>query len=694
MLLGDLVDAAGALVKYGLQYAGSSLSENVVRALNALRCALSNLGTNAWNLIAAVYWTLVGVGQEATAKEYLDLGYQYVCTCQEDAMALVRALGGGTKDESGDSGNAVYSSCSESAATRKADAEQEREKKRTKKAEAKAKAEREAEAEAAREARRAELAGGSVADLEAAQLAAFEALQAAQEKLAAGGGVTDAEKQRLEELQRAYEATKTAKGDIVRERLNRRLTEARASDGLRGLTGVIDQASARQLALAKKAQEFPADEETALALTAAETEILMLREELLVLAGAPDVSLREGKGIKDLADGARSREAYNRLFAEALPLARAGDELSLEMYFQALEEQFQGAERDYNWAVAQNVPQAAELAVAFEEALTDYSAGLDVQFDVVEAARQEELLPEVVLTEDDEDALTFPVDTARAKLGGGKEVTARLMQLFDAINGVESALALDKENTELAAALARARAEFSFTEEYALATVAQQEGATAAEIAAAERAASGQGDVPVVAVPADAAAKLQAQIEAQRAEEQRIRKEQVAAAEKELAAAKAAAEQLAAKQAAAAKEAAAALEAQKQADALMALIAAQENGGAASSRRKLADARTDLTLEKCAAEFKQGTFAADCIAHAKAEKAERDRKAEAAVGAHKAADDAAKAASDKAAKAEDSVTDAWTAPVETTGPSVNQLIKENYAKLMKAKLALAKDKQN
>jgi len=214
MLLGDLVDAAGALVKYGLQYAGSALSENLVRAINALRCALSNLGTNAWNLIAATYWTLVGVGQEATAKEYLDIGYEYICTCQEDAMAIVRALGGGGEEE-GD-GNAVFSSCSESAATRKADAEQERERKRTEQAEAEAEAEREAEAEAARETRRTELAGGSVVDLEAAQVKALKALQALQEELAGQDGVTDVEKQRLEELQRAYEATRAAKGDIVR----------------------------------------------------------------------------------------------------------------------------------------------------------------------------------------------------------------------------------------------------------------------------------------------------------------------------------------------------------------------------------------------------------------------------------------------------------------------------------------------
>jgi hypothetical protein len=83
-LLGEVLDATGGLMSLGLKYAGS-LSENMVRAVNALRCALVNVGDNAWNLVAAVYWTLKGVGQEATAKEYLDIGYEWICTCGKDA---------------------------------------------------------------------------------------------------------------------------------------------------------------------------------------------------------------------------------------------------------------------------------------------------------------------------------------------------------------------------------------------------------------------------------------------------------------------------------------------------------------------------------------------------------------------------------------------------------------------------------
>lgn len=92
-LLGELLDSAGGLLNLGAQYAGS-LGPNVARALNALRCAFTNIGDNAWNLVAAVYWTLVGVGQEATAKEYLDIGYEWICTCSKDVSGLLKGLVG------------------------------------------------------------------------------------------------------------------------------------------------------------------------------------------------------------------------------------------------------------------------------------------------------------------------------------------------------------------------------------------------------------------------------------------------------------------------------------------------------------------------------------------------------------------------------------------------------------------------
>jgi hypothetical protein len=61
-----------------------------------------------------------------------------------------------------------------------------------------------------------------------------------------------------------------------------------------------------------------------------------------------------------------------------------------------------------------------------------------VRYDVAEAADQEALLPDVVLDEDEQDALAFPIDTARATDGGQADVTFRLMQLFEVVTEVES----------------------------------------------------------------------------------------------------------------------------------------------------------------------------------------------------------------------------------------------------------------
>jgi hypothetical protein len=122
----------------------------------------------------------------------------------------------------------------------------------------------------------------------------------------------------------------------VREGLQKQLFDARAANGLDGLRAIISNAATSQLALAKKSQEFPADITTANELGAAETNILLLRDELLVMAQSSEVSVREGEGITEIARVAREIEAYNRLFAETLPIAREGDIETLDIYFEAL----------------------------------------------------------------------------------------------------------------------------------------------------------------------------------------------------------------------------------------------------------------------------------------------------------------------------------------------------------------------
>jgi hypothetical protein len=37
---------------------------------------------------------MVGVGEKATAEEYLTIGYEYICTCGIDMQNLLEAIGG------------------------------------------------------------------------------------------------------------------------------------------------------------------------------------------------------------------------------------------------------------------------------------------------------------------------------------------------------------------------------------------------------------------------------------------------------------------------------------------------------------------------------------------------------------------------------------------------------------------------
>lgn len=95
----------------------------MLRAINALRCALTNLGTNAWNLIAAVYWFLIGVGQEEMVNEYLGIGYEHICTCQEDLTDIIKGLDAPPEETGENRGRIEYmlSSCSESGAVKQGD---------------------------------------------------------------------------------------------------------------------------------------------------------------------------------------------------------------------------------------------------------------------------------------------------------------------------------------------------------------------------------------------------------------------------------------------------------------------------------------------------------------------------------------------------------------------------------------------
>lgn len=64
------------------------MPKNIQMGLNSLRCALNNLGTNTWALVASLWELIVAIGYEKEVTPYLNIGYDYVCTCNLDFNGL------------------------------------------------------------------------------------------------------------------------------------------------------------------------------------------------------------------------------------------------------------------------------------------------------------------------------------------------------------------------------------------------------------------------------------------------------------------------------------------------------------------------------------------------------------------------------------------------------------------------------
>ena len=86
-----------------------SFTINMIKGINALRCAVVNAADNAWNFIAAAWWAAYQFGQEGLVEQGLDTAWPYICTCNKDMDFVSQMLG------ASGAGVAVFSSCSEAA---------------------------------------------------------------------------------------------------------------------------------------------------------------------------------------------------------------------------------------------------------------------------------------------------------------------------------------------------------------------------------------------------------------------------------------------------------------------------------------------------------------------------------------------------------------------------------------------------
>jgi len=86
-----------------------AFSINMLKGINALRCAVVNAADNAWNFIAAAWWAAHQFGLENYVEDGLDEAWPYICTCNEDMDFISQMMGASSE------GVAVFSSCSEAA---------------------------------------------------------------------------------------------------------------------------------------------------------------------------------------------------------------------------------------------------------------------------------------------------------------------------------------------------------------------------------------------------------------------------------------------------------------------------------------------------------------------------------------------------------------------------------------------------
>ena len=90
-----------------LQMGTQNMTVNMMKGVNALRCAVMSGAATGWYFIASAWWALYWVGQESLLEDALDFAYPMICTCNEDVDNLAAMMGGN------DSTAEAFGSCSE-----------------------------------------------------------------------------------------------------------------------------------------------------------------------------------------------------------------------------------------------------------------------------------------------------------------------------------------------------------------------------------------------------------------------------------------------------------------------------------------------------------------------------------------------------------------------------------------------------
>jgi len=91
-LVNSMVDSATFLATIAVAKFSNKMSTNLQKALNALLCALKSGFINFYYLLEAVYYMAKFLQMTDLFIQGIELGYQYICTCQEDVVKIAEML--------------------------------------------------------------------------------------------------------------------------------------------------------------------------------------------------------------------------------------------------------------------------------------------------------------------------------------------------------------------------------------------------------------------------------------------------------------------------------------------------------------------------------------------------------------------------------------------------------------------------
>ena len=64
-----------------------------MKAINSGKCAITNLGDNFWNWLAAIYYAAKEFGQEVEIENAIKEYYPYICTCKAEIDSIAATIG-------------------------------------------------------------------------------------------------------------------------------------------------------------------------------------------------------------------------------------------------------------------------------------------------------------------------------------------------------------------------------------------------------------------------------------------------------------------------------------------------------------------------------------------------------------------------------------------------------------------------